>query len=173
MARRVAQSASDHATIRSGETYNYILGQPDSAVRLDKVPPKRKTPGISSATSYNDQNASAGAQYSGSEDANAPGVADLGDYGTYSDIPGYGESWQPNDVGPDWDPFDNGAWCDYPDWGWTFVSAYPWGWSPFYYGNWFYVSGRGWWWHPGPRHGPAAWLWHPRPPFWPELPARL
>lgn len=158
----IAQSASDHATIRSGETYNYILGQPASAVRLASVPAEADDSWNQQRESYNDQNASAGAQYSGSEDANAPGVADLGAYGSYSDVPGYGESWQPEGVGPDWDPFDNGAWCYYPDWGWTFVSAYPWGWAPFYYGNWFYRSGHGWWWHPGPRQGPGNGF-HPRP----------
>jgi hypothetical protein len=156
----VAQNASTNATIRSGETYNYILGQPASAARLENVPPQPEDAWNQQRESYKDQNASAGAQYSGSNDANAPGVADLGNYGNYADIPGYGESWQPNDVGPDWDPFDNGAWSYYPDWGWTFVSAYPWGWTPFYCGNWFYLHGRGWWWHPGPWHGPSG---HPRP----------
>ncbi len=156
----IAQSASDHAAIHSGETYNYILGQPASAARLENVPAQPEDAWNQQRNSYNDQNAAAGAQYSGSDDANAPGVADLGYYGNYSDIPGYGESWQPNDVGPDWDPFDNGAWSYYPDWGWTFVSAYPWGWAPFYCGNWFYLHGRGWWWRPGPWGGPGG---HPRP----------
>jgi hypothetical protein len=161
----VAQNASDNATIHGGETYNYILGQPASAARLESVPPHPEDAWNQQRESNNDQNASAGSQYpgapySGSEDAYAPGMADLGQYGSYSDIPGYGESWQPNDVGPDWDPFDNGAWSYYPDWGWTFVSAYPWGWTPFYCGNWFYLNGRGWWWHRGPWHGPGV---HPRP----------
>ena len=144
-----------NAKVHSGETYNYILGQPESAARLNSVPQEPEDTWNQQRNSYNDQNASAGAQYSGSDDANAPGVADLGAYGTYSDQPGYGEVWQPNDVGPDWDPYDNGAWSYYPDWGWTFVSAYPWGWAPFYYGNWCYIGGRGWWWHPGPWHGTA------------------
>jgi len=156
----IAQDAPDNATIRSGETYNYIHGQPASAARLENVPAKPEDAWNQQRDGYNDQNAAAGAQYSGTQDANAPGVADLGNYGNYADIPGYGESWQPNDVGPDWDPFDNGAWSYYPDWGWTFVSAYPWGWAPFYCGNWFYLHGRGWWWHPGPWHGPSG---HPRP----------
>lgn len=160
----VAQNASGNGTIRSGETYNYILGQPASAARLENVPPQPEDSWNQQRDSYNDRNASAGAQYSGGEDANAPGVADLGYYGNYSDVPGYGESWQPNGVGPDWSPFDNGAWSYYPDWGWTFVSAYPWGWTPFYYGNWFHDHGRGWCWHPGPRHGPGFGF-HPRPGF--------
>jgi hypothetical protein len=156
-----AQNASSDGTIRGGETYNYILGQPASAARLEDVPVQSEDAWNQQRDRYNEQNASAGAQYSG-EDATAPGVADLGNYGSYSDIPGYGESWQPEGVGPDWSPFDNGAWCDYPDWGWTFVSGYPWGWAPFYYGNWFYLHGRGWWWHGGPHVGPGFGF-HPRP----------
>ena len=151
----LAQSA-DNAPIRSGQTYNYILGQPASAARLENVPAQPEDNWNQQRESYNDQNAAA----QNGEDAGAPGQADLANYGNYADIPGYGESWQPNDVGPDWEPYDNGAWSYYPDWGWTFVSAYPWGWQPFYCGNWFYLNGRGWWWHRGPWHGPAG---HPRP----------
>jgi hypothetical protein len=29
------------------------------------------------------------------------------------------------------------------------VSAYPWGWMPYRYGNWAFVSGYGWVWQPG------------------------
>lgn len=158
----VAQNANSNSTVRSGETYNYILGQPASAARLDAVPPQPEDAWDRQRDSYNNQNGAVGVQYSGTEDSTAPGVADLGNYGTYSDVPGCGECWQPSGVDQDWDPFGYGAWSYYPDWGWTFVSGYPWGWAPFYYGNWCYIGGRGWWWHPGPWHGPGA-GWHPRP----------
>jgi hypothetical protein len=157
----VAQNASSNSTIRSGETYNYILGQPASAARLEAVAPQPNDSWDKQRDSYNNQNAPAGVQYSATDDANAPGVADLGNYGNYSDVPGCGECWQPNDAAPDWDPFGYGAWSYYPGWGWTFVSGYPWGWTPFFYGNWFYAGGRGWWWHPGPIHGGLG--WHPQP----------
>lgn len=162
----VVQGSERNAKVASGETYNYILGQPESAARLGSVPQEPEDTWNQQRNSYNDQNASAGAQYSGSDDSNAPGVADLGAYGSYSDQPGYGEVWQPNDVGPDWNPYDNGAWSYYPAWGWTFVSGYPWGWAPFYYGNWCYIGGRGWWWHPGPWHGHGPGNgFHPGPRF--------
>jgi hypothetical protein len=144
---------ASNAKIHGGESYNYILGQPESAARVGNVPPENEDAWNQQRNQYDDQYAAAGAQYSENENPEAyGGQADLDYYGAYQDIPGYGESWQPNDVGSDWDPFDNGAWSYYPDWGWTFVSAYPWGWCPFYYGNWNYINGRGWWWHPGPRH---------------------
>src|SRR5215469_4645070 len=45
--------------------------------------------------------------------------------------------------------FTDGAWAWYPGYGYTFVSAYPWGWMPYRYGNWMFVPGFGWMWQPG------------------------
>src|SRR5258707_10041223 len=70
------------------------------------------------------------------------GVNDLDQYGQYSDVPGYGYVWQPNGVSLDWDPFTNGYWNYSPDFGNYWVSAYPWGWMPFRYGNSVFVRGR-------------------------------
>jgi hypothetical protein len=163
----IVQDGGRNAKVHSGETYNYVLGQPDSAARQASVPPQPEDDWDRQRDSNEDQYASAGAQYSGSDDPNAYGVADLGQYGTYSDLPGYGMAWQPNGVGPDWDPFGYGAWSYYPGWGWTFVSGYNWGWAPFYFGNWCYVGGRGWWWRPGPGHGGGrggfGFGFHPQP----------
>lgn len=157
--------------VRAGETYNYVLGQPESAARQETVPPQPADAWNQQRDAYNDQHAAAGAQYSG-EDPNAPGTADLANYGQYSDIPGYGVAWQPYGVGPEWDPYGYGAWSYYPSFGWTFVSGYPWGWAPFYYGDWCFINGRGWWWRPGGGHHPGLGHrpghgggWHPRPRF--------
>jgi hypothetical protein len=158
-----ALNGAGNPMIHAGQTYNYILGQPESSVRQENVPPQAEDSWNRQRDSYNDQYASAGAGNSGSDDPNAPGIADLGAYGSYEDLPGYGVAWQPNGADADWDPFAYGVWSDYPGWGWTFVSGYPWGWEPFYYGNWFHVGGRGWWWRPGPRHGHGGTGWHPRP----------
>jgi hypothetical protein len=160
----VVQASQRDKKVRSGETFNYVLGQPDSAASLNSVPRQPDDSWNQQRDSYNDQYASAGAQFSGSDDPNAAGVADLGAYGSYSDLPGYGVAWQPNGVGADWSPFDYGAWSYYPGWGWTFVSGYNWGWAPFFYGDWCFVGGRGWWWRPGPWHGPGrGGGWHPQP----------
>jgi hypothetical protein len=43
----------------------------------------------------------------------------------------------------------DGAWSWYPGYGSMFVSAYPWGWMPYRYGNWMFVPGFGWMWQPG------------------------
>ncbi|PSH05697.1 MAG: hypothetical protein CXZ00_00720 [Acidobacteria bacterium] len=153
----------NNSKISAGETYNFVLGQPESAARQNSVPPQPQDAWNQERNSY-EQYAAPGAQ--GGDDTSAYGAAaDLSQYGSYSDIPGYGMVWQPDGVGPDWNPYDNGAWSYYPAWGWTFVSAHPWGWAPFYYGNWCYIGGRGWWWRPGHwgGHGGHGGGWHPHP----------
>jgi hypothetical protein len=87
------------------------------------------------------------------------GAADLGYYGAYSNVPGYGMMWQPYFTGIGWDPFMDGAWSWYPGYGYMFASAYPWGWMPYQYGNWMYIPGFGWMWQPG---GWGNWLGVPR-----------
>ena len=77
------------------------------------------------------------------------GVSDLNYYGNYTNVPGYGNMWQPYFAGVGWDPFMDGSWMFYPGAGYTWVSAYPWGWMPYRYGSWNFVPGYGWMWAPG------------------------
>jgi hypothetical protein len=86
------------------------------------------------------------------------GDSDLDSDGQYYDVPDYGSLWRPNGVALDWDPFSNGYWCQSP-FGFTWVSAYRWGWMPYRYGRWIFVNGRGWFWEPGGWHG-----WNHIPP---------
>jgi hypothetical protein len=83
------------------------------------------------------------------------GYSDLGYYGGYSNVPGYGMMWQPYFAGIGWNPFMDGAWSWYPGFGYMWASAYPWGWMPYYYGNWAFAPGFGWGWQPGGWNG-----WH-------------
>ncbi len=87
------------------------------------------------------------------------GYSDLNYYGGYNNVAGYGMLWQPYFTGIGWDPFMDGAWSWYPGFGFMFVSAYPWGWMPYYYGNWIYAPGFGWGWQPG---GWGGWSGMPR-----------
>ncbi len=87
------------------------------------------------------------------------GAGDLNQYGEYFDAPGYGTVWQPYNVNLGWDPFMNGYWTYSPIYGYTWVSAYPWGWLPYRYGNWIYINNRGWCWAPG---GWGRWHTGPR-----------
>jgi hypothetical protein len=43
----------------------------------------------------------------------------------------------------------DGMWSYQPGFGYGWVSSYPWGWTPYHYGNWVYVPGFGWVWQPG------------------------
>jgi hypothetical protein len=59
-------------------------------------------------------------------------------------------------VGPDWAPYQNGQWVWEDYYGWTWVSADPWGWAPYHYGRWFWGAG-GWAWYPGPVFAQPFW----------------
>lgn len=72
------------------------------------------------------------------------GLSDLNYYGQYYNVPGCGYCWQPYGVNVGWDPFMNGYW-----YGGTWVSAYPWGWMPYRFGQWTFAPGWGWLWQPG------------------------
>jgi hypothetical protein len=53
----------------------------------------------------------------------------------------------------------DGAWAFSPGWGFGWVSAYPWGWTPYHYGTWVFLPGYGWAWQPG-----GVWTtWYARP----------
>jgi len=96
------------------------------------------------------------------------GLSDLYHYGSFLTLAGYGSCWRPYFTGIGWDPFMDGAWVWDPSFGYTWVSAYPWGWIPYHSGNWMYTR-TGWCWlqdnqwtnyyvrpplHKPPRDGP-------------------
>lgn len=82
------------------------------------------------------------------ETAAMTGAQDLGNYGTWSASPDYGNVWYPQ-VATDWVPYRSGHWAWVAPWGWTWVDDAPWGFAPFHYGRWVRI---------GPR-----WAWAPRP----------
>ncbi len=76
------------------------------------------------------------------------GINDLNYYGSFADT-GCGSMWRPYLASAAFDPFANGVWAWYPGAGYSWVSPYPWGWTPFHYGSWSYCSNGGWGWRPG------------------------
>ncbi len=84
----------------------------------------------------------------------------LSPYGRWVDTPEYGRVWMPYGVGPEWQPYADGRWVD-TAYGWTFVSAVPWGSIAFHYGRWGWRAGFGWFWVPGFVWAPAwvSWRW--------------
>jgi hypothetical protein len=90
-------------------------------------------------------------QYS-SQYVNSPGYtsgfADLYNYGSFDNVPGYGWGWQPYGVGAGWSPFAFGNWYYDPAAGWDFIGSAQWGWLPYHYGGWAFAPGFGWMWMP-------------------------
>ncbi len=88
------------------------------------------------------------------------GVDDLDQYGSWSEVSGYGTCWTPRNVSADWQPYRAGRWVWQDPWGWSWVSNEPWGWAPYHYGRWVTARSR-WYWVPvGPnvrtvRYAPA------------------
>ncbi len=104
-------------------------------------------------------------------------VNDLNYYGSFADLPGCGSVWRPYFASASFDPFANGVWAWYPGAGYSWVSPYPWGWTPFHSGSWAMCGGGAggggvWGWRPGGawqglRNGgvyPVRSPIHPRPP---------
>lgn len=92
------------------------------------------------------------------------GWSDLDAYGDWYPTQDAGVVWQPADAGADFDPYAIGAWGWYPGFGYTWISGYPWGWTPFHCGGWNYFDGFGWGWSPGACYGWGTGLHYRRPP---------
>jgi hypothetical protein len=84
------------------------------------------------------------------------GWSDLDANGSWYNVPGQGEVWQP-DVAADpgdnsadgFDPYDFGNWVWQPSAGYVWASGYSWGWTPYRCGTWNYWDSFGWGWSPG------------------------
>ena len=157
--------SGDHQVeVRNGETFSLDLSDP-SRYNLAKGiaegsyddwnrQREQYTQSYASASTY-----SADSYYSSFSPDYSYGLADLAYYGNYFYAPAWGWAWQPYYVGAGWNPFLDGAWMWYPQFGYTWISPYPWGWMPYRYGTWIFVPGYGWCWRPG-----ATWnTWMPVP----------
>jgi uncharacterized protein DUF6600 len=82
----------------------------------------------------------------------------LSPYGSWVDVPGYGQCWQPS-VESGWRPYyDAGHWV-YSDAGLYWQSDNPWGALVFHYGSWTYAGAYGWVWVPGYDYAPSWVFW--------------
>ena len=71
---------------------------------------------------------------------NVSGLSDMNYYGSFVSVPGCGQLWRPYFASAIWDPFMNGTWAWYPGAGYSWVSPYPWGWTPYHYGSWSFCQ---------------------------------
>jgi len=94
----------------------------------------------------------------------------LAPYGTWRWTPEYGRVWVPSGVSAEWRPYSDGRWA-LTDWGWTYVSDWPWAWAGYHYGRWSFAGGFGWYWIPGRFWGPAwvSWRYSPGWVAWAPL----
>jgi len=85
---------------------------------------------------------------------------ELEPYGDWLYTPEYGYVWRPYFDRPEsFRPYSsNGDWV-YTEYGWTWISDYPWGWAPFHYGRWYFDDYLGWMWIPGYEWAPAWVAW--------------
>lgn len=86
------------------------------------------------------------------------GWSDLDANGSWYEVPGQGQVWQPAIAeDADFDPYGYGSWVAYPGAGYVWASGYSWGWTPFRCGSWSYWNSFGWGWSPGSGCGLAGW----------------
>jgi hypothetical protein len=86
------------------------------------------------------------------------GWSDLDANGSWYDVQGQGQVWQPTVAqDADFDPYGYGSWVAYPGVGYVWASGYVWGWTPFRCGHWSYWNSFGWGWSPGAGCGRAGW----------------
>src|SRR5579862_6984035 len=78
----------------------------------------------------------------------------LSPYGTWYDDPSFGWVFAPQDAS--YVPYSNGHW-KYTDYGFTWVSAEPFGWATSHYGRWVWANR--WVWAPDTTWGPAWVQW--------------
>ena len=100
----------------------------------------------------------------------------LESYGHWARSARWGEVWVPDQLPPDWRPYQYGHWVYTDEWGWYWISdpeEEDWGWVVYHYGRWAHDRSLGWFWIPDDEWGPA-WVdwryggdyvgWAPLPP---------
>ncbi len=83
----------------------------------------------------------------------------LKDQGDWVYVQPYGYVFRPNVNFITWRPYEDGYWAPSEIYGWTWISAEPFGWATYHYGNWLYDRYYGWVWTPGRDWGPAWVSW--------------
>jgi hypothetical protein len=83
----------------------------------------------------------------------------LVDYGQWVLIEPHGYVFRPSVSFDTWRPFGNGFWVPTDIYGWVWVSAEPFGWATYHYGQWLYDPYQRWVWIPGMEWAPARVAW--------------
>jgi hypothetical protein len=136
-------NAGETLTGDAADAGRYSLNQQVAANSWDKWNNDRDTAAANEASNQTDVRDG----YAGEA---GYGWSDLDANGSWYNVPGQGEVWQPNvAMDPDFDPYGYGSWVWYPGSGYVWASGYDWGWTPYRCGNWSYWNDFGWGWSPG------------------------
>jgi len=141
----VENASNAEVAVKKGETIRLDGDDPDRYYLAKGVDAENYDQWDNARAKWHDEAVASNSYQNG----NVAYGSDLGQYGNYFYVPGYGYMWRPYSVGLGWDPFADGYWISYPGFGYTFVSGYPWGWAPYRYGSWQFINGYGWCWNRG------------------------
>lgn len=81
------------------------------------------------------------------------------DYGDWVLIEPYGFVFRPRVGWNQWQPFEDGFWAPTDTYGWVWISAEPFGWATYHYGQWLFDRFQGWVWIPGVEWMPGSVTW--------------
>jgi len=97
------------------------------------------------------------------------------DYGDWILIEPYGFVFRPRVSWNQWQPFEDGFWAPTDTYGWVWISAEPFGWATYHYGQWIYDGFQGWVWTPGVEWMPGSVSWYVAGDYvgWSPLSARV
>jgi len=82
------------------------------------------------------------------------------DYGDWVLIEPYGFVFRPRVAWNQWQPFEDGFWAATDTYGWVWISAEPFGWATYHYGQWLFDRFQGWVWIPGLEWMPGSVSWY-------------
>lgn len=146
----VSREDSIRREVRSGESLRFDSGGAGQ-YRLNQGVPEQTWDGWNSDRDRAEAGQVKAATGVRGEYAGAQGYgwSDLDANGTWYDVPGQGQVWQPSVAVMDasFDPYGNGSWI-YVGPGYVWASGYGWGWTPYRCGTWNYFNGFGWGWAP-------------------------
>lgn len=149
--------------VRGGESVTLSADDPDGYNLAETIPQNSWDQWNSdrdqalNAQSEQQSGPPAGVAPQNGDESNNPAWNDLDANGTWYNVPGQGYVWSPYQAAnPDFDPYGDGNWVGTLTFGYVWVSAYPWGFLPYEFGDWNFYPGFGWGWAPG-RHCHPWW----------------
>ena len=136
-------------TVRAGQAELYSGTNASMIIRAGETAyvHENQDPDVRSANDPDDFDAFISSREGGSDapaitshlDPTITGAEDLSAYGSWQNIPSYGDVWVPP-VDTDWAPYSDGDWSYMEPWGWTWIDSAPWGFAPFHYGRWIFSA---------------------------------